>query len=438
MIIIALIWGTLLGLGLCAWQRYAIKSQLKQILTIAPDTVDLFTALSITSLVRREINYLQQQHQQQAQAIQTWQSIVEQAPIGYLQIDQENQLLWCNQQARSLLQIDRWQSGQVRLLLELVRSYELDQLIEQTRRTQRFQVQEWSYYPSASTSIVQENQQKAPQNLSNLSIALKATSYPLQEGSVAVFIENQQPLLELSRSRDRTFSDLTHELRTPLTSISLVAETLEKRLQNPEKRWAGQMLTEINRLINLVQEWLDLSQLQEYPEQSLKYESVSVDEVIQSAWCRIEPIAQQKSITLDYTNHPQIQLEVDKLRMSQVFLNLFDNSIKHSPDNREIKVQVTLLTKAKTAVEENQVQIDIIDWGNGFAEADIPYIFERLYRGDTSRTRQLSQFFNRHQGSGLGLAIVQQIIMAHGGTIRAQNHPETGGAWIQLILTQKA
>jgi hypothetical protein len=69
--------------------------------------------------------------------------------VGYLQVDEENRLLWCNEQARQLLQIDRWEPGQLRLLLELVRSYELDQLIEQTRYRQQPDIREWVFHPPA-------------------------------------------------------------------------------------------------------------------------------------------------------------------------------------------------------------------------------------------------------------------------------------------------
>ena len=84
------------------------------------------------------------------------------------------------------------------------------------------------------------------------------------------------------------------------------------------------------------------------------------------------------------------------------------------------------------------MQIDIIDEGAGFSGNDLPRVFERLYRGDASRYRQPTAenvaTLGRSSGSGLGLAIVQQIVQAHGGTVNAQNHPETGGAWLQIHL----
>ncbi|MEA5512226.1 ATP-binding protein [Crocosphaera sp. UHCC 0190] len=419
--------GLLVGLGILLWNRYALKSQLKNVLTASPDTEDLLGSLPTISLIKREVLYLKQECDRQQQELQLRQQSLDHAPIAYLRVDEENQLLWCNQKAQELLQIDRWKPGQIRLLLELVRSYELDQLIEQTRQTQTPQISEWVFYPITY----------APQNTTTklrpiaASIAIKGFSYPLSQRQIEVFIENQQPLIELSRSRDRAFSDLTHELRTPLTSISLVSERLQNRLQEPERRWVEQMLKETRRLISLVEHWLDLSQLQENPYQTLSRQPLQLREVILDTWQNLEPLAQQKEVNLNYQGLDQLEFSGDRSRLMQVFLNLLDNSIKHSPPGVEITIN------GLKDCENNQIEINILDEGSGFLEKDLPHIFERLYRGDSSRTRQGSQDQLLHQGSGLGLAIVQEIIHAHGGTIMAQNHPDTGGAWIQIILPEK-
>jgi two-component system phosphate regulon sensor histidine kinase PhoR len=433
--IVTFILGVALGIGFHYWKQYQFKRQLAQILTASSDTADLITSLPSSSLVRREMAYLTQKCQALEEELQTWQTLLEGAPVGYLQVDAENQLLWCNQQARKLLKIDRWQPGQLRLLLELVRSYELDQLIEQTRSSQKPQVQEWVYYPAYYAAKGDLSEREQLQLANEKSIAIEAFTYPLPQGRVGVFLENRQPLVELLRSRDRAFSDLTHELRTPLTSISLVAEALQKRLQNPERRWIEQMLKETNRLMDLVQEWLDLSQLQEAPDRHLSYQSVELHELILAAWQSLAPLARQKEITLTYCGLDTFYLQADKSRLTQVFLNLFDNSIKYSPSQSEIRVEVEVISKP----EANEIQISIVDSGSGFSESDLPFVFERLYRGDPSRAsspglaQAIETLPNRHS-SGLGLTIAQQIIKAHGGSISAQNHPETGGAWLQLRL----
>ncbi len=125
----------------------------------------------------------------------------------------------------------------------------------------------------------------------------------------------------------------------------------------------------------------------------------------------------------------------DRSRLTQVFLNLLDNAIKHNSVQKNILVQVCPI-ESQNSSNSQKIKIDIIDSGTGFNETDLPYIFERLYRGDKSRTREQDGSLSL-DGSGLGLAIVEQIIQAHDGEILAKNHPTLGGAWIEIILPQK-
>ena len=416
-----------MGLGICLWQHYRLKSQLKPLLNSLPDTQGLLGSLPFASLVRREIAYLKKQLQQTGADLETWQRLVDLAPVGFLWVDADNQLLWCNRQARDLLKIDRWQSGEVRLLLELVRSYELDQIVQHTRESQKPQTREWQFY-AASPTFAKPNSSISRNSLSPVnSLFIKASSYPLPEKQVGIFLENQQPLRELAQSRERAFSDLSHELRTPLTAISLVAETLIKRLQGRERGWAEQMLQETNRLQQLVQEWLDLSQFQESASRNCSHQTFELREAIIAAWQSLEPLAGEKGVALAYNSVASAFLiKGDRERLIQVFINLFDNSLQYSPLNSEIRVEVGQLSE--------MIRIDIIDSGSGFLETDLPHVFERFYRGDPSRTRGVFSKATVRSGSGLGLAITREIIEAHGGYINASNHSETGGAWLQLSL----
>ncbi|MEL4896097.1 sensor histidine kinase [Crocosphaera sp. Alani8] len=422
--------GFLLGITILLWNHYRLKAQLREILTVSPDTEDLLGALPVLTLIKREIGYIKQEYHKQQEELELKQQILEIAPIAYLRVDAENQLLWCNSQAQSLLQIDRWQPEQIRLLLELVRSYELDQLIEQTRQTQTPQVNEWTFYYTNYVPARSQSQTYPKNNLNSSSVALKGFAYPLPQGQVIVYIQNQQPLVELSRSSDRALSDLTHELRTPLTSISLICEWLGQRLSDPERLRANQMGQETQRLIHLVEDWLELNQIQENPHQNLSLEPLELNSVLSVAWQVVEPLAQQKQINLRNSGEKEVRFSGDNSRLMQVFINLFDNSIKHSPDNSEILVSLREDFKNQT------IEISILDQGLGFSEKDLPHIFNRLYRGDTSRNRQGTKKESLRSGSGLGLAITQEIIQAHGGTITAKNHPDTGGAWIQILLTK--
>lgn len=441
MTLLAFLLGLALGIGFCLWHRRRLQKQLEQMLG-ALNTDASSTAMSVVSRLRHDISLANQYRAKLEEKLQTGKRLLDVAPVGYLQVDEENRLLWCNEQARQLLQIDRWEPKQLRLLLELVRSYELDQLIEKTRNQQRPSIQEWVFHPPCLDGSAMSEVR---------SITLRASSWPLPHGEIGVFLENRQLLVELSQSRNQWVSDLAHELRTPLTSIRLVAETLQGRLENPARRWVEQLLHETNRLINLVQNWLELSNLERNPSKSLTYQSVELRSIIESAWQSLEPLAQQKQLYLVYRGPNTIWLTADEVRLTQVFLNLFDNSIKYSPPQEAIRVEVSQLEADAMEQETNRtsdgwdtstprllIQIDIIDSGTGFAESDLPHVFERLYRGDPSRQRlQTTSEIKTSlgsSGSGLGLSIVQQIVQAHQGTVQAKNHPETGGAWLQIKL----
>jgi two-component system phosphate regulon sensor histidine kinase PhoR len=424
--ITAFLFGLFLGIAIYLWKQREFSAQVRQILGKFSDDAPIKDLASI-SLVRRVFTHLSLQRQELDDELKNWQQILELLPLGYLRLDEENQLLWCNQQARDLLKIDRWQSQEVRLLLELVRSYELDRLIEETRNAQQPQIKDWIYYPSSYAPREMTNNSGFLPPQKPKSIALRAFSYPLPQGEIAVFLESKQQIMELSQSCDRIFSDLSHELRTPLTAISAVAEMLLGRLQNPERAWAQQMLREIQRISNLVTDLLDITELGHNPIESIRTEFFDLRALIFSVWQSLDCLAARKKITLQYMGSDQLMIKADPARLTQVFINLFDNAIKHSDEGGEIEVKVT------EKVEPPSIEIDIIDSGDGFSPADLPYIFHRLYRGEKSRAKEKSDAL-KSQGTGLGLAIAQQILIAHGGSIEAQNHPLTGGAWLKIRL----
>lgn len=424
--LLAFFLGLMIGIGFWLWQYTQLHWKLQRLLQmIQTDTSKV--SLPVIPRLRREIVLQQQHYEELKDKLQSWQKLLDVAPLGYLQVDEENQLLWCNEQARQLLGLQRWEPGQVRLLVELVRSYELDQLIEQTRERQQPEVREWVFHPPCADAAAMVGVQ---------ALTLRTSCWPLREGQIGVFLENRQPMVDLSQARDRWVSDLAHELRTPLTSIRLVVETLQEQSQPPMRRWVDRLVPEVDRLINLVQSWLELSQLELNPNKQLNRQPVEVRALIHSVWQTLEPLARHHQLSLTYSGPQTVWLKADESHLYRVFLNLLDNSIKHSPHQGNISVAVKLLPSENVP---DQVQIDIIDSGYGFPEEDLPHVFKRLYRGDKARTRQLESLNNSklppvNTGSGLGLAIVHQIVFAHSGSVKAMNHPDTGGAWLQVEL----
>lgn len=143
--IIGFFLGLAVGIGFWGWQQVQLNRYLEQVMR--PLALQSSKAMLLTPRLRRCITLIHEQRQHFLSQLQTYEDLLESAPVGYLQVDEENQLLWCNEQVREMLSLQRWQPGQVRLLLELVRSYELDQIIEQTRNLQQLQVKEWVFHP---------------------------------------------------------------------------------------------------------------------------------------------------------------------------------------------------------------------------------------------------------------------------------------------------
>lgn len=416
--------GLTLGLIIYFWKIYQVDAQLTDILDSLSqfEPIDSFPKIV---QVRRNVNLLNNRFYYTQLELDLYRNLINNSPLGYLRINEENCLIECNEEAKTLLNIQRWNPDVLRLFLELVRSYELDQLVQQTRKIQQHLVIEWDFFPT--TNYILED--KSHLEIETYKpIFLKAYSYPLPVGNVSIFIENKQIIKELSTRRDEAYSDLSHELRTPLTSMSLLAETLLKYTDDKSKIWIQQMYQEINRLVDLVQNWLEISTLEKKPYETLQFQHLDLKQLILSAWKSVKFLAEKEQISLEYQGEEMLIIEADLNRLTQVFVNLFDNSIKHCFPGGLIIVKVDI----KSHNSHNKfVEINLIDSGTGFNSADLPYIFDRLYRGDKSRVR------NARSGSGLGLSIVKQIIEAHQGSIIANNHPETKGAWFKIVFPFK-
>lgn len=440
-----------LGMAIAGWQRVKFERSLERLQTPFPADIKNTQLPSLWKL-RRGMSWLADNNDRLLLEVECWRAAVNMAPIGYLQVDRDNYLQRSNATARSILGLSDQITATPRLLLELVRSYELDRLIEKTRKTRQSQIRFWTFYPTSAS--VTEIERCQP-------LALCGSSIILPNGHIGVWLENQQEIAELKESRDRWVADLAHELRTPLTSIKLVAETLEQRLDGTMLTWARRLVAETDRLISLVQDWLDLTKLNTDP--MLEHQPLPLADLIDDVWVTLEPLARRRGIDLAFhlNERETFMIKGNRDRMFRVFLNLIDNAIQYSPDHQSIAIAITpinlidslnspnspnspnssLQTPQPSTIaptDADHIAIDIIDAGSGFSEKDLPHVFERLYRGDRSRVRVMARPGDppaRHtSGSGLGLAIVEQIVHAHNGTVTARNVPEGTGAWLRVIL----
>lgn len=439
MAVFAYLLGLVTGLLLLAWQwRQGHSREQRLIRTL--NVTDWSTALKqVEQLVQT-----QPQQQRQLRSLgtsrDTLDHILQAAPVGYLQVDEENRLTWCNEQANQLLKMNQPLAGPVqrrRLLLEVARSYELDALIEETREKQTRCRREWVVYQVSPDPLYPKEKPAYP---------LRGCAIPLDRGAVGVFLENRQEAALLVQQRDRWTSDVAHELKTPLTSIRLVAETLQPRVDDSQRRWLDRLVNETIRLSNLVEDLLNLSRLQDNHFQGLTLKPVDLPQLIQRAWVSLELLALVKDLTLSYDGPSRCLVSLDETLFYRVLINLIDNAIKHSPASATIFVRLIVSggTDKTSSAQPDTLALEVMDMGAGFSAKDLPYIFDRFYRADSSRSRidlppgASGTAAEVSRGTGLGLAIVSQIVEVHSGTITAANHPDLGGAWLQLRLPAAA
>lgn len=443
-----------LGIGLAIWvgSIYRFNQRLSNILQSRYGESTRSDLAPFSRLVRLLSEH---HHQQQTFSghIQKWQNILQTAPVGYLEVDGDDHLFWLNSRAGRLLNVDPHRPiiNANRHLLQVVRSYELDRLIKQVRQTQQGCQLDWTM-PALP----------APQSGRSQPLPLRGYGAPLPANHVGVFLEDRREATMLEGERDRWTSDVAHELKTPLTSIRLMAEALQDQTDPDLHRWIERLLQESIRLSDLVQDLLELSQVSGQQARSLHLQLVDLPVLVRSAWMNLEPLAQSKNLFLFYRGPDHLMVKADETRLYRVLINLIDNAIQYSPVKHPIQVHIeqraapsasstvkglptnpTPVSMAIACPEIPQarvgwVDIDVIDHGPGFPPDALPHVFKRFFRAEASRVRsptaQGQASGETGGGSGLGLAIVEQIVTAHGGSVAARNHPQTGGGWVQVKL----
>ena len=247
----------------------------------------------------------------------------------------------------------------------------------------------------------------------------RVSVYPLTEGEdgsrrVVIFSDDQTALLRLDRARKEFLSNVSHELRTPLSSIKLMLETV---LEAPEvearELFIPQALAQVDRLTALVDQLLEQARA-ESGQLKLHLRDVDLEEVARPIVASFEQQASNKGIELELTTLRPVRVEADPDRLSQVFVNLIDNALRHTSGGGRIRIELD--------ARDSDAVLRVRDTGEGIPYRDLPHIFERFYVVDRSRTRGSG-------GAGLGLAIVKGIVDAHGGAISAESMLGRGTAF---------
>lgn len=215
------------------------------------------------------------------------------------------------------------------------------------------------------------------------------------------------------RLRKTMVADIAHELRTPLNNLTGWLDALRDRVAEPSDEVLSGLQEEAQRLSRLVDDLAELNRSDTEGFQ-LRRQPTDLAALLHQAARAADARAAAKGVALHTEAAPGLLAEVDPERFGQVLGNLLDNAITHTPSGG----QVTLTATASSG----GVSIQVRDTGPGIVAEHLPDVFERLWRGDPSRSRATG-------GYGLGLAIAHQIVTAHHGTITTASTPGAGATF---------
>ena len=239
-------------------------------------------------------------------------------------------------------------------------------------------------------------------------------------GQLARAFNRMSASLEKVENLRRTLMiDVAHELRTPLTNIRGYLEALNDGVLPPSPQTFALLQDETLRLAQLVEDVLQLAKA-DASHGNLYLDPTDLKEAVNAALETFSLTFTQKSVTVSiHAPDGPLTVPADRDRMARVLRNLTDNAARYTPPNEEVKILIE--------PGPRQVRVVYINNSGEIVPEDLPYIFERFYRGEKSRSRQ-------HGGAGIGLAIVKELVEAHGGTVGAELVESKIRIWFELPM----
>jgi two-component system phosphate regulon sensor histidine kinase PhoR len=233
------------------------------------------------------------------------------------------------------------------------------------------------------------------------------SGHPLPGGGAVLVIHDITGLKRLEAVRRDFVANVSHELKTPLTVIRGYAETLmaEDTPADVRRGFLEKVLANARRMQQLVDDLLDLSRI-ESRAWSPQPERLALAPLVHEVWATLKPRADAAGVTFGAEIAPDATLHADPQGARQVLLNVLDNAVRYTPRGGRVRVRAW--------PAPDGLEIEIADTGIGIPGEHLPRIFERFYRVDAARSRELG-------GTGLGLAIVKHLIEAHGGRVTAES-----------------
>ena len=310
---------------------------------------------------------------------------------GVLAVDAAENIIRLNKAAGKLLEI-KPDSAEGRPIHEVVRNSLLREFIERTL----------SGIENVETDLTIGNQNEI------FLQAHGAVLKDMQEKSIgAVIVLNDVTRLRrLETVRKDFVANVSHELKTPITLIKGFVETLQQgALEKREEaeRFLNIMSKQVERLNAIIEDLLSLSRLeQDSGKSAISMEKTKVIQILESAIRDCESKLFKKKISIQLNCSNELEVFANSPLLNQAVLNLVDNALKYSEQGEKITVEAF--------VTGTEIVIEVQDWGCGIGSEHLPRLFERFYRIDQARSRQMG-------GTGLGLAIVKHIVQEHGGSV---------------------
>lgn len=232
-------------------------------------------------------------------------------------------------------------------------------------------------------------------------------------GALAVMADVTK-LRKLETMRSQFVANVTHELKTPLTSIMGYIELLkgEPRQEEVRQDFYEIMQIEAERLQHLIDDLLLLGEIENSKE--LHLQTCDLSAVLQETARSLRPLAQKQQVTLHTDAEPGLSITANPLRLRQLFTNLLDNALKYNRPGGSVE--------ASARREGDALIIRVADTGIGIDPIHFERLFERFYRVDKGRSREMG-------GTGLGLSIVKHIVQLYGGEIRVESQPGEGSVF---------
>jgi two-component system, OmpR family, sensor histidine kinase BaeS len=224
-------------------------------------------------------------------------------------------------------------------------------------------------------------------------------------------------LAKFEGMRHDMVGNIAHELRAPLTNMRGYLEALSEGVLPPSQKTLALLHEETLRLVNLTDELLLLSNA-DVARSTLKLKKTNLSECITQVLNLFEGqfTAKEIAVETDFSK-PPIEVKADQNKLGQVLHNLFQNALQYTPKGGRVRITIE--------PSPGWVKTTFTNTGDGIAEKDLPFIFERFYRAEKSRSRE-------YGGAGIGLAIVKELIAAHGGQIGAESSATETHVWFTL------